>query len=758
MADPGLPTCEDDETGRLDSVLRYISSQPGPDKLHAALFHILDIADKPSFLPTVHAIVGALMDARNFAVVLNDAAGRFNYDYFVDEVEVPDVRVDRNARTLTSYLLRSGEPLLASPETCADLAARGEIDAAESAGAGWIGAPLRDDTGVFGALVARSYRSPEPFSVRDLELLKLIARHVSSIVARRRSVKALRESEERFRSVTETAPCAILIFQAGVIRYANDATFTVTGYSRKDLVGQPFAQLAHPDFRTLIATYLQPGPDGRSYLPRFEFKLLTKSGEERWVDLNTGPLTFDGRPALMAVAFDVTEKKRAQQQVMNLAYHDPLTGLPNRRLLQDRLTVAINEARDKHARLGLLFIDLDHFKDVNDSMGHRTGDELLCEVARRLRGAVPSQDLVARHGGDEFVVLLEEVGYEHDLTAVARGILEVMERPLHVGGREVFASASIGISVYPDDGGDPDLLIQHADAALYRAKERGRNTWQIYTSSLQEQAAERLRLETDLRHALDRGELLLHYQPVLDAATGRVHGVEALLRWQHPQRGLLTPGTFLAAIGDWILRTACDQASRWAAEGLPVTVAVNISARQFRQPGFVAQVQGVLAHTGLPPHLLELEITETQAMEHAEDTLRTLAELNALGLRLAIDDFGTGYSSLAYLKRFPIHTLKLDRSLLENVATGEEDQAIVAAIVQLSHTLRLAVIAEGVETQEQLQLLLDQGCDRVQGFVYSKPLEPAPCRAFLERHGTRSAERSAARVVHLPVRKSHTGA
>jgi diguanylate cyclase (GGDEF)-like protein/PAS domain S-box-containing protein len=757
MADLVLPYCEEDESGRLDSVLRYLSSQPGPEKLHAALFHILDIADKPAFLPTVHAIVGALMDARNFAVVLNDGSGRFSYDYFVDEAEVAEVRVDRGARTLTSYLLRSGEPTLATPEICEALVRRGEILASESTG-GWMGAPLRDDHGVIGALVVRSYRLGQPYTEREMELLKLVARHVSGIVCRRRSVKALRESEERFRSVTETAPCAILIVQGGAIRYANDAAFAVTGHERHELVGRSFDELAHPDFRNLVGSYLEPGEDGRPCLPRFEFKILRKDGEERWIDLNTGPLTYGSRPALMAVAFDVTERKRAQQRVVTLAYHDELTGLPNRRLLQDRLTVALNGARDKRSRLGVLYLDLDHFKDVNDSLGHRAGDEMLCEVARRLRGAVPASDTVARLGGDEFVILLEDIHYVQDLTAVARGILQVMERPFRVGGREVFASTSIGISAYPDDGGDPDVLVQHADAALYRAKERGRNTWQIYTASLQEQAAERLRLETDLRHALDRGELVLHYQPVMDMGDGRVHGVEALLRWQHPQRGLLTPSAFLAhvetsrnlaAIGDWILRTACEQASRWAATGTPVTMAVNITARQFREPGFVSLVQGILAQTGLPPHLLELEITETQAMEHADETLRTLAELNALGLRLAIDDFGTGYSSLSYLKRFPIHTLKLDRSLLENVATGDDDAAIVTAIVQLAHTLRLHVIAEGVETQEQLDLLTEKGCDRVQGFIYSKPLEAGPCRAYLERTGTVVAPEHAARVVPL---------
>jgi EAL domain-containing protein (putative c-di-GMP-specific phosphodiesterase class I) len=371
---------------------------------------------------------------------------------------------------------------------------------------------------------------------------------------------------------------------------------------------------------------------------------------------------------------------------------------------------------------------------------------------------VPAEHTVARIGGDEFVVVLHEVQYPQDAQDLARDILAMIEKPARVCGTEVFVSASIGISLFPDDGRDPDTLVQHADAALYRAKERGRNTWQVYTDTLQQQASERLKLETELRHALSRGELLLHYQPVMDLRTGRVHSFEALLRWQHPQRGLLSPASFiahaetsrtLASLGDWILRTACTQVSRWAAKGhTALSVAVNISARQFREPGLLTQVERVLAETGLPPAQLELEITESHAMEHAEETLKTLAGLKALGVRIAIDDFGTGYSSLAYLKRFEIHTLKLDRSMLEGIPTGDGDAAIATAILQLAHTLGLSVVAEGVETQEQLHFLERQGCDRVQGFLYSRPLPASGCEAFLARNGSVEPERND-RVVRL---------
>jgi diguanylate cyclase (GGDEF)-like protein len=432
----------------------------------------------------------------------------------------------------------------------------------------------------------------------------------------------------------------------------------------------------------------------------------------------------------------------AAEQIEHLAYHDALTGLPNRNLFLDHLRLALALAVRDHRHVAVLFLDLDRFKTINDSLGHGAGDDLLRTVADRLRLGLRLGDTVARLGGDEFTILLPEMGDERDMVHVAEKLLALIRQPLLLQGREIVVSGSIGISRFPHDGDVPEELLKRADVAMYQAKQRGRDGYQIYLPSMDADALERLSLENDLRRALSNDELRLYYQPILDSRTGRIEGVEALLRWQHPVRGLLAPGEFLSIAEQsglsnpldlWVLRTACREIRTWHEDGAHIRVTVNLSARPFQHPDLVERVQAVLVETGLPSPLLELEITETLAMQNAEVSLGVLRALKDLGVRIAIDDFGTGYSSLSYLRTFPIDTLKIDGSFVRSLNVGDVQAEIPAAMIALAHSLDIRVVGEGVEEEAQWLILREQGCDEVQGFLFSRPLPSAECRDLVMR-------------------------
>jgi diguanylate cyclase (GGDEF)-like protein len=443
------------------------------------------------------------------------------------------------------------------------------------------------------------------------------------------------------------------------------------------------------------------------------------------------------------------ERKRtseASRQIEHLAYHDPLTSLPNRIFFLEELINALESAERHQSGLAVLFLDLDRFKVINDSLGHGAGDDMLEILAERLRGALRQGDTVARQGGDEFTILLPALRHDGDVMSVAEKILAVVRQPMRLQGREVVVSASLGISRFPSDGRDPEDLLKKADVAMYRAKERGGDSYQLYAPSMDTHALERLSLENDLRKALANNEFVLHYQPILDARTGDIAGIEALLRWNHPTRGLMPPGEFLwlaevTGISDlvdlWVLRTACSQVRVWQTDyALPLRVAVNLSARPFQDPDLIARVEKVLLETGLAASDLELEITETLAMQDAEASLAVLSGLKALGVRISIDDFGTGYSSLSYLTNFPINTLKVDGSFVRSLGGTRGSYEIASAVIALAHTLDIGVIAEGVELESQWLILREQGCDEVQGYLFSRPLAPEGCLDFiLERSG-----------------------
>jgi diguanylate cyclase (GGDEF)-like protein len=438
------------------------------------------------------------------------------------------------------------------------------------------------------------------------------------------------------------------------------------------------------------------------------------------------------------------ERKTTEDRLAYMAQFDALTGLPNRSLYLDRLGhTLLDAARDKFP-VAVLFVDIDRFKSVNDSLGHSAGDALLVKIAERLRAAVRLGDTIGRLSGDEFAVALGHLPRDEDAGTIAQKIVDALAAPFAIYGHTVYVSASVGISVYPSDGVEPDVLLKNADTAMYRAKQGGRNGYQFYLPQMQVRASERLRLETELRGALDRGEYVLFYQPKVDLVSGSLSGLEALLRWQSPTRGLVAPGEFIAVleeagliipVGEWVIATVCAQIRRWQGEGLVVPpVAVNLSARQFRQDDLDSVVGRLLADSGIDPNLLEFELTESMLMSDSESAVETLHQIKARGIRLALDDFGTGYSSLAYLKRFPLDALKIDQAFIRDVTTDSDDASIVLAIINLARNLKLKVIAEGVETEEQLAFLYRQGCDEVQGFHIARPM-PVDCMSVMLRAG-----------------------
>ncbi|HVS33148.1 MAG TPA: EAL domain-containing protein [Thermoanaerobaculia bacterium] len=445
---------------------------------------------------------------------------------------------------------------------------------------------------------------------------------------------------------------------------------------------------------------------------------------------------------LMAVLQDQHEAGvEATAQVETLAYYDSLTGLPNRALFGDRLSVALAHAQRHRYKLAVLFLDIDRFKQINDSLGHTVGDRLLRIVSARIRAAMRDEDTVARFGGDEFTILIHIIGKVEDAGKIGAKILDSLKTPITIDERDFVVTSSIGISIYPLDGTDGETLIRNADAAMYRAKEMGRNTCQFYAATMNHKALEALEVENGLRRALAQNEFLLYYQPLVDISTGSVFGLEALIRWQHPELGLLRPDRFIPAaeqsgliiaMGRWVLREACKQAAEWHRRGHKVIMAVNLSGRQFSDPDLIRQVTEALELAGLPAEFLELEITEGYAMQDVQKAIQTLRQLKSVGVRIAIDDFGTGYSCLSYLKQFPIDTLKLDGSFVRDLGAPEDAQ-IALGVIALAHSLKLKVIAEGVETINQLKFLREHACDRLQGYLFSRPMPPANFDHFMNQ-------------------------
>ena len=562
----------------------------------------------------------------------------------------------------------------------------------------------------------------------------------------RRAEEALRQSETQLRAIFEAEPeCVKLVDADGTILQMNAVGLAmIEADNPAQAIGNKEAQLVLPEYRDAYRAFHDSVIRGNR--GSLEFEITGLKGTQRWMETHAVPMTDGaGRTQLLGITRDITERKKNEARLNYMAHYDALTGLPNRTLFNDRLRQAMIDA-NRHERLvGVVFLDLDRFKNINDSLGHETGDVLLKAVGERLLGAVRKGDTVARLSGDEFTFVLADIGHVDDVARVAQKILDVFTNPFYIGDREFYVTASLGITLYPFDEKDAQGLLRNADVAMYRAKEAGRNSYQFYTTEMTAKAEEMLSLENDLRHAVERHELFLEYQPVVGTRDGGVIGVEALLRWRHPQRGPIPPMQFIpmaeetgliVPIGEWVLRTACAQTKTWLQNGAPaLRLAVNLSARQFQQVKLEAVVEKILHETGLPASALELEITETVIMQHAETTIATLKRLSTTGVTFAIDDFGTGYSSLSYLKRFPIDAVKIDRSFVRDIPGDPDDMAIAKAIVTMAHSLGIRVIAEGVETPEQLGFLREQECDAIQGYYFSRPVAPEEITRMLHEGG-----------------------
>ncbi|HJV87384.1 MAG TPA: EAL domain-containing protein [Noviherbaspirillum sp.] len=555
----------------------------------------------------------------------------------------------------------------------------------------------------------------------------------------------------RIRRLVESNLVGIYFWRMdGRITEANDAFLNLLGYTQQDLKAGKvlLANILPPEFVQQARRALEE-LKGKGISTPFEREYLHKNGS-RVPALIGAALLDESQQEGIAFVLDMSRHRQAEERIRYMADHDALTGLPNRTLLQDRLQQALAQAHRNDHQVAVLFIDIDYFKHINDSLGHQVGDGLLQMAAGRLLSCVREGDTVARPGGDEFVLVLPLVDDASDVAVVARKALDVLAEPYHWGGHDLHVSGSIGISVYPDDGNDVATLMRAADTAMYYAKEKGRGNYQFFTPSLNRAAQHRHAMTNALRHAMAKEELVLHYQPQVDLETGKIFSAEALLRWRtSPGKGPIACNEFITIaeetglilpIGEWALREACRQLRKWHELGFPrLVVAVNLSPRQFFQPGFHGSIQRILDENGVSPENVDLEITESILMQRTEDNMSTLHALSDMGIKLSIDDFGTGYSNLAYLQRFPVDALKIDRSFVSGIGENPSDTALVTAIISMAQSLRLKVLAEGVETPEQVRFLRSHGCLAAQGYYYGPAVSADTLTELLRRQDSRAA-------------------
>mgnify|MGYP002661876848 CR=1 FL=1 len=550
---------------------------------------------------------------------------------------------------------------------------------------------------------------------------------ITDITERWRAERTVRQSEERMRKFTEATDEAIVFHRDGIITDGNEALTRLTGFALPEVVGLSIFNFISPEWRAVALDYTRSGREDP-----YEVTIRHKDGHAIPVEVVGKTMPLHHADYRIVVVRDITARKQAQEREAFIALHDSLTQLPNRHFLMKQLSQVLSLTRRRHGRCAALFLNLDHFKTVNDSLGHHAGDQLLCNVAERLRSGVSDADVVARLGGDEFVVVLTDIQTPDDAAMVADKLLAAMHGVFTIDQLPLTISPSIGIALYPEHGHSADQLLRCANAAMHHAKESGRGNRQFYDPSMDASALDVLRHERLLRDAIATDAFELHYQPQLCLADGALQGLEALVRWRHPKRGLVGPDEFITfsesrglitPIGRWVMREACRQLKEWQDQGLAmVPVAINLSALEFRQRDVAAEIAAVLRETGLAPQYLDIEMTESVLMHQTGQVLDTLNALKARGVSISIDDFGTGYSSLAYLKRYPIDKLKIDRSFVMDTPDNADDVAIVTAIIQMARSLQLKTVAEGVQTQAQVELLTELGCDSMQGFLVSEPM------------------------------------
>ncbi|HEX2954083.1 MAG TPA: EAL domain-containing protein, partial [Bacillota bacterium] len=581
--------------------------------------------------------------------------------------------------------------------------------------------------------------------VSGKEMLLSIDRDITERI---QSEQALRDNEARYRTLFDHSPDGIFLMKPSedetewTIIDCNEVACKMNGYERDELIGESINIVnlkkdSMEDRQAVLATLREE--------KKFSSEIIhqRKDGTIFPIETITNLLVIDGNEVVMGIDRDISERKKAEETIHHQMYYDLMTGLPNRTLFSDRLSLALAHSHRTGGVLAVIFLNLDRFKTINDTLGHAVGDRLLQGVAERISGCLGEGDTLARLSGDTFTLLFSQVERVEDVAKMAQTILESFKQPFILSDMEIFTTLSMGISLYPNDGEDVDNLMKNADTALYRAKEQGRNNYQFYTPLMNAKASERLALENSLRRALSREEFIVYYQPQIEAKIGRIIGVEALVRWKHPDLGLVSPAEFIpmaeetgliVPIGSWVLRNACLQSKAWQSMGLPpIKIAVNLSARQFQQEDLVAMVKEALDQTGFDPQLLELEITESIAMQNADYTITILNDLKTMGVHISLDDFGTGYSSLNYLKKFPIDTLKIDQSFVRDLTLNPNDLAIAKAVIALAHSMNLEVMAEGVETKEQMSILREEQCDMMQGYLFGRPVSAAEIEHLLKQ-------------------------
>jgi len=590
-------------------------------------------------------------------------------------------------------------------------------------------------------LATHSASAPAPERMAALAALGTV---IGLAFGQASALERLRDSEQRSTSTLALAAIGIAhVEDSGQFLYVNPRLCQMLGYSERELLALTVRQVSHEDDATLSDEMRDKLRRGEIESFKLEKRYVRKDGAPIWVSLTVAARRdrIGRRMYDVSIVEDITARKQAEERVQYLATHDALTGLPNRALFWQLVALAIESAKRRDCKVAVLYIDLDRFKIINDSLGHDAGDVLLREMASRFRECLRGSDVLARLGGDEFVVLLPEVHGQAQVALVARLLLSAALRPVQIYAQECRVTASIGICMHPYEGQEDQDVMKHADLAMYHAKEQGKNTYEFYSADAHTRSASRILIETQLRHALERNEFALHYQAKVQVDTDVITGVEALLRWTNPSLGAIPPVQFIPVaeatglilpIGRWVLRTACEQNACWLRAGLPpVRMCVNLSMLQLEDKGLINDLRAVLRESGLPPHLLELELTESMIMHNAERAVRVLTDIKALGIRLAIDDFGTGYSSLAQLKRFPVDTLKVDRSFIRDLPRDPDDRAIAEAIIAMGKTLSLTIVAEGVETPEQKAFLREKACDEMQGFYFSTPVPAEQFAALL---------------------------
>jgi len=586
--------------------------------------------------------------------------------------------------------------------------------------------------------------STNPIRSEDGEVIGALAM-ITDVTARKRVERELQLSEERYRHLVESASDGIIVHIGGFIAFANDAALRMVGAtSDREIIGRNALDFVAPEFRQMVIERMKivNTPGGRA--PAVEEKFVRLDGSMLDVEVSATGTRFNDANATMVVIRDISERKNAEEQIRYLGQHDLLTGLPNRALFADRLTQSISFAAAHKKSFALLFLDLDHFKKINDSHGHQIGDRFLRQVSGRILECVGPLDTASRQGGDEFSIIIAELEHADEAAFMARKICEALSSPFQVDTLRLNASVSVGIAMYPKDGTHAEELLRNADIAMYHAKGSGRNQFQFFSEELNRTTHERLEIEAAITGALEKNEFEVYYQPQLNLASGQIESCEALVRWNHATKGLLGPGEFISvaeesghidAIGRWVLRRVAADFAEFARAGYPqMRLSVNVSAPQMRVHDFAAYITGIITEHQIAAGRLELEVTESILMSDTEQAIKTISHLTAQGVRFSIDDFGTGYSSLSYLRSLKIHHLKIDRSFVADVISDADDATIVRAIISLAHSLRLTAIAEGVETEEQLRFLSEHGCDMVQGFLLARPMPLADCLAFAKSY------------------------